>query len=281
MWQPSILVALLTPLTNDGDIHQEALACHVTQLRSAGVDGFFVCGTTGEGPLLDHDEVITATRVVLDACDHANRVIVQVGRPSTKASLKLLNEVLDLGANGVTAVTPYYYEIGEARMETHYRDLIRAASGHPVYAYIIPRRTGTDISASLARTLAVAGMAGIKDSTRSLERHLEYLKIAQDPNLKNFQVYMGTDSLALSAFEKGSSGIVSALANIRPDLFVSLQSAMAKGQTDLARAKQNEIDALRQTMSLGNTIANLKCSLSQRLSDSGFEYPTSVRRPLG
>jgi 4-hydroxy-tetrahydrodipicolinate synthase len=281
MRQASILVALLTPFSNGGDVDEEALASHVAQLQSAGVDGFFVCGTTGEGPLLDDDEVVSVTRAVLAACDRSCRVIVQVGRPSTKATLRILNAVLDVGAYGVTAVTPYYYEIDDARLELHYKELIRAAGAHPVYGYVIPRRAGTDIVPKLARTLAEGGLAGIKDSTRSLERHMEYLQIARHAKLHNFQVYMGTDSLVLNALENGSSGIVSALANIRPDLFISLQSAMVEGQTGAARAKQDEINVLRQSISQGDAIANLKSSVSQRLRDSGLTYPTAVRPPLG
>jgi len=57
MGQASILVALLTPFTPGGEVDREALAGHAAELQSAGVDGFFVCGTTGEGPLLDDEEV--------------------------------------------------------------------------------------------------------------------------------------------------------------------------------------------------------------------------------
>src|SRR2546421_4705853 len=63
-----ILVALLTPFTPQGDIDTEALQAHVVDLRSTGVDGFFLCGTTGEGPLLDDDEVLLIMRTVLSAC---------------------------------------------------------------------------------------------------------------------------------------------------------------------------------------------------------------------
>ena len=276
-----LLVALLTPFTRRGEIDEEALCAHVGELLRAGVDGFFVCGTTGEGPLLDDEEVVLVTRAVLSACQKGCPVITQVGRPSTKATLRLLDKALAAGAHGVTAVTPYYYELDSMSIETHYRDLLNVAGDHPLYAYVIPRRTGNDLHAELARKLANAGLAGIKDSTRSLERHLEYLQIATEPGSRPFEVYMGTDGLALEALQRGSTGIVSAIANLRPELFVSLRAAVAEGRSADAAHCQSEIHALRESLQQGDTISNLKLGLRQRLETRGVAYPTGLRSPLG
>jgi 4-hydroxy-tetrahydrodipicolinate synthase/2-dehydro-3-deoxy-phosphogluconate/2-dehydro-3-deoxy-6-phosphogalactonate aldolase len=249
-------------------------------LRTAGVDGFFLCGTTGEGPLLDDDEVLLITRTVLGAGGAGSVVITQVGRASTKATLRLLDKALDAGAHGATAVTPYYYELDGPSLEAHYRELLKASSGHPLYAYVIPRRTGNDIEADLARRLAHAGLAGIKDSTRSFERHSEYLKIASELNIP-FEVYMGTDGLALQALQGGSSGIVSAIANLRPELFLDLRNAAFDGRFQDATSRQDEINQLRTSLQQGDTIANLKLGVGRRLGKSRVPYPSSLRLPLG
>src|SRR5258707_878064 len=70
-----LLVALLTPFTPQGDIDTEALQSHEGHLRADGVDGFFVSGTTGEGPLLDDEEVLLTTRPVLPAPGNGATVI--------------------------------------------------------------------------------------------------------------------------------------------------------------------------------------------------------------
>jgi len=274
-----LLVALLTPFTPQGDIDTEALQAHVVDLRAAGVDGFFLCGTTGEGPLLDDDEVLLITRAVLGACRGAV-VITQVGRPSTKATLRLLDRTLDAGAQGATAVTPYYYELDGPRLEVHYRELLNASDGHPLYAYVIPRRTGNDINPDVARRLAHAGLAGIKDSTRSVERHCEYLKIASELNTP-FEVYMGTDGLALEALQRGSTGIVSAIANLHPELFIKLRNAALNGRCQEAITCQDEINRLRTSLQRGDTLANLKSCVQRRLEKSRVQYPASLRLPLG
>jgi 4-hydroxy-tetrahydrodipicolinate synthase/2-dehydro-3-deoxy-phosphogluconate/2-dehydro-3-deoxy-6-phosphogalactonate aldolase len=275
-----LLVALLTPFTSQGDIDTEALQAHVADLRAAGVDGYFLCGTTGEGPLLDDDEVLVITRTVLSACGAGAVVITQVGRASTKATLRLLDKALDAGAHGATAVTPYYYELDGPSLEAHYRELLNASSGHPLYAYVIPRRTGNDLDADLACRLAHAGLAGIKDSTRSVERHCEYLKMASELNTP-FEVYMGTDGLALEALQRGSTGIVSAIANLHPELFLNLRNAALNGRSQDAIACQDEVNRLRISLQQGDTIANLKLGVRRRLGKSRVPYPSSLRLPLG
>jgi dihydrodipicolinate synthase/N-acetylneuraminate lyase len=275
-----IVVALLTPFTPHREIDTEALQAHVGNLRSAGVDGFFVCGTTGEGPLLDDDEVLQITRTVSGASTNGAVIITQVGRPSTKATLRLLDKALEAGAHGTTAVTPYYYELNAPQLEAHYCELIRASAGHPLYAYVIPRRTGNDLLPDLTRRLANAGLSGIKDSTRSLERHCEYLKIAAEVT-SQFEIYMGTDGLALEALQRGSRGIVSAIANLNPELFVSLQKAVLEGRSDDALSCQAQINQLRTSLQRGDTISNLKSGVRQRLDGTGVKYSASVRSPLG
>jgi 4-hydroxy-tetrahydrodipicolinate synthase len=275
----TLLVALLTPFTPQGDVDVEALQAHVSDLRAAGVDGFFLCGTTGEGPLLEDDEVVLITRTVLDACAGL-KIVAQVGRASTRATLRLLEKALATGVHGTTAVTPYYYEVDEAGMEAHYRELLRATGHHPLYAYVIPRRTGNDITPGLARRLADAGLHGIKDSTRSFDRHREYQKIASEMT-SPFEVFMGTDGLALEAIQSGSTGIVSAIANLAPELFHSLRDHALNGRSQNAVAVRDEIHRLRASLQHGIMIANLKAGVRQRLARSGVAYPTSLRPPLG
>ena len=89
----TLLLALLTPFTPQGEVDVEALPAHVADLRAAGVDGWFLCGTAGEGPLLEDDEALLITRTVLDACGGL-KVIKKVARPSTRAVTCLLKKTL-------------------------------------------------------------------------------------------------------------------------------------------------------------------------------------------
>jgi 4-hydroxy-tetrahydrodipicolinate synthase len=276
-----LYVALLTPVSRDGSLDIGALTAHARNLVSAGIDGFLICGTTGEGPLLDDDEVVAATRALVDTCDGRAVVLTQVGRPSTTATARLLGRAQDAGADGVMAVAPYYYALEDAQVEAHYASLKASAREFPLYAYSIPRRTGNDLHPVLTRRLAGLGLSGIKDSTRSLERHRDYLQLALDVAPRKFAVLMGSDGFVLQALQGGSNGIVSAVANAHPHLLVDLRAAVEEGRLEDAVRLQADIDAVRESVRVAGTIAGLKAAVATRMGSLGVDYPPAVRAPLG
>jgi dihydrodipicolinate synthase/N-acetylneuraminate lyase len=277
------VAALLTPFTagRDEGLDLGALREHVRLLVDEGMDGFLLCGTTGEGPLLDDDEVAQATRAAAEACRGRARVMTQVGRPSTAGTLRLLSRAKDAGADGLVVVAPYYYQLDDAQVEAHFAAALALAGDRPLFAYNIPRRTGNDLGPPLVRRLAERGLAGLKDSTRSLERHREYLRIAREPGLGGFGVFMGSDVHALSGLMGGSAGLVSAAANARPELLVALRAAVEEGRPADAVRLQSEIDAVRESVGAAGTIPGLKSAVASCLAARGVSYPTAVRAPLG
>jgi dihydrodipicolinate synthase/N-acetylneuraminate lyase len=134
-----------------------------------------------------------------------------------------------------------------------------AAEETPVYAYAIPARTGNKLSPEVVRRLAAEGLGGVKDSTKSLERHREYVACGID-------VLIGTDALVLDGFRAGAVGCVSALANVRPDLLCELRSG---GGQEV----QQVILDLRDQLPL----QQLKTALGERIRG----YPNRYRAPLG
>lgn len=256
---PVVVVALLTPFREDGGIDGRALAAHVEFLVGAGVDGLMPCGTTGEGPLLSDAELLEVTELTVEAAAARVPVFAHVGRPGTDATCALARRAEALGAAAVSAVVPYYYALDEGQLLRHYRSLLAAAGDRPVYAYTIPARAGNELSAELVRELADEGLKGVKDSTKSWERHLEYLACGVD-------VLIGTDAMVREAFAAGAAGCVSALANVRPDLLCALRDG---GGEEV----QQEILGLRGELPL----QRLKQALAERIPG----YPPAYRAPLG
>ena len=76
-----MLAAIATPYGPDGRVDLDAFGTHLDWLVEAGLDGVFVAGTTGEGVLLEHDEVAA----LVERAAGRTRVIAQIGRPSTRA----------------------------------------------------------------------------------------------------------------------------------------------------------------------------------------------------
>jgi len=254
---PQVVVALTTPFGPDGTVDGGALARHVASLVEAGVDAVMPCGTTGEGPLLTVAETEAVVAATVGAVEGSARVLAHVGRPGTGETVELARRALAAGAAGVSAVVPYYYGLSDEQVVEHYRRLLGAVPEAPVYAYTIPARVGNELSVGAVATLAAAGLRGVKDSTKSWERHLEYLETGAD-------VLIGTDALVVDSFRAGSAGCVSALANVRPDLL-----CRARDGEDV----QDEISALRERL----PFPQLKAAVAERLAG----YPTAYRAPLG
>lgn len=213
---PQVVVALLTPFAESGALDLGALREHVEYLVDAGVDGLMPCGTTGEGPLLEPSEVTAVVDATVVAARGRVKVLAHVGRPGTAETARLIRTTLAAGADGVSAIVPYFYAYSQDQLISHYGALIETADGVPLYAYNIPLRTGNDLVAATVRELATLGLTGIKDSTKSFERHEEYLGCG-------VEVFVGTDAFVLRALQAGATGCVSAIANARPDLLCALR----------------------------------------------------------
>lgn len=271
MTPPRFLAAISTPFAEDGSVALDAFAEHVAWLAAAGLDGVFVAGTTGEGVLLEDDEIAALTE---RAAGQDLRVIAQVGRPSTRATARLARRAIELGADAVAAYVPWFYPATEADARTHFLGLLEAAGEVPAFLYNIPRRTVNDLSAELAGELAAAGFKGMKDSTGSYERHEAYLDATRE---RDFELYVGSEALVLRAYRDGAAGAITGLAGARPDLFVRLREALEAGEDAAAEAAQEEIAAAKAAVeSEGSTVAAVK----RRVADQLAGYPATTRAPF-
>jgi 4-hydroxy-tetrahydrodipicolinate synthase len=176
---------------------------------------------------------------------------------------------------------PYYDPLSEEQISGHYGAIIAAAGGVPVYAYNIPDRTGNDLSAQTLEQLAEAGIAGIKDSTKSMSRHLEYLKVAQRASDAGFgiDVFTGADAQVVPSLAAGATGSVNGIGNFRPDLFTDLKHAVSAGDGERAAAIGEEIALLREGLVGEPLIRSLKRATAANLATVGIRYPTSLRAP--
>lgn len=273
----TVVVAMLTPYRPDGTVDLDALRAHVDALVEEGVDAVMPCGTTGESPLLADAEVAQIIDTVVETAGGRVRVIAHVGRPTTRATVALGRAARAAGAGAVSAVTPYYYPVADEQLRSHYDSLIKALPGLPVFAYNIPARTGNDLRPEVVRTLADRGLAGLKDTTNSLDRHREYLAVADG---RDFSVFVGSDEMVLEAMRAGSAGSVSAVANFAPRLLVGLKRAFLEDRDQDAVAIQKELAALRRRVTDGPALRGLKGETSRFMERRGVRYSPAVRPPL-
>jgi dihydrodipicolinate synthase/N-acetylneuraminate lyase len=263
-----VFAALTTPFRADGWVDLDALRAHVSLLADDGVDGIVPAGTTGEGPLLEEAEVATVVATSVEAAGGRMEVIAHVGRASTPATLRLARAAASAGADGVIAITPYYYRHDGAALLRHYRALMEAVGGTPLYAYTFPDRSGNELPAEVVHTLAGEGLAGLKDSTRSAARHAEYLEVAR--RHEGLRVFVGSERLVLESLRGGGAGSITALANVHAPLLRRLAGEGSPEALDAVARAGDELDGL----------AGLKRAIGGRLAERGVNYPAALRPPL-
>jgi 4-hydroxy-tetrahydrodipicolinate synthase len=279
--RPAMVVSLLTPFDDDGEVAHRAIADHVEYLVTRSVDGLLACGTTGEVAALTDDEIASITRTVATAARGRARILAHVGRVATQATVRLAERAIEGGADAVVAVVPYYGAFTAEQIAGHYQALIRAADQLPVYAYNIPARTGNDLQADNLDKLAASGLAGIKDSTHSMSRLLQYLDAAKRCAAAGYplEVFTGADALAAVSIAAGATGSVNALGNARPELFAALKCAFASGDPDRVTSAGADIGAFGEKLADESFLRNLKHATAAVLAAVGVRYPTALRAP--
>jgi 4-hydroxy-tetrahydrodipicolinate synthase len=263
----SVHAALTTPFDDGGDADPDALRAHVELLIEDGVEGVVVAGTTGEGPLLEEAEIETLVAAAVEAAGDRLEVVAHVGRASTAATARLAGAAARAGADALIAVTPYYFRLGDEQLLRHYQAVLVAAGDMPLLAYTFPDRTGNELSPEALDRLAGEGVAGLKDSTGSPDRHREYLEVGR--RHRGLRVMVGSERLALQSLRGGGAGSISALANARADVLLRLRDEpgdAAQADVNAAKAELPDIRALKR-------------AVSARLADRGMRYPAAARPP--
>ena len=280
----SMLAALLTPFDRHGDVDVHALRAHVESLLDGGLDGLFPAGTSGEGALLEPPEVTRVLETVIPLAAGRAWVLAQVGRPSTRATVALAERAVALGADAVAAVVPYYYEADHDALLRHYSALVASVPDTPVYAYNIPKRTVNDLDPGVLDALAREGLAGVKDSSGSFERHLAYLELAAEREAAGvpFAVLTGSEKEVLASLQNGSHGAVTAIANLHPELLSRLARAHENGHAPEAAKAQAELSELKDEVArLGPTPRGIKRAVADAMRERRIDYSPALRAPFG
>ena len=260
----------VTAFDTDGEVDLDGTAAHAQFVVDGGAGAVFPLGTNGEFALLTGEERRQVVERVTDAVDVP--VIAGVGAPSTRATVAHADHAASVGADGVVAVTPYYYPIdGESAVE-HYRAVAETVD-IPVYIYHIPSRTGNELSLdTIERLAAIEGIAGLKDSSKDVPWLTQAIDAAPE-----LDFLVGSDSLLSVGLDLGCTGLVSAVANVFPELIVDLYDAHVRGDDAETQRLQSRVLEVRSALKRGPYLAGVKTALSLR--DVDFDVG-GLRGPL-
>jgi 4-hydroxy-tetrahydrodipicolinate synthase len=232
------IVALATPMLDDGSVDYPGLRKLIDWHIAEGTDCIGVVGTTGESPTVtvqEHHEII---RVSVEQARGRVPIMAGCGANSTAEAIELAKFARGIGADCQLQVVPYYNKPGQEGQYQHFKAIAEAVGDLPIILYNVPGRTVADMQHETVLRLAqVPGIVGIKEATANIER-AQWL-IRDVP--KGFSVYSGDDPTAVALMLCGGQGNVSVTANIAPRLMHQLCMAAVKGDAAGAMAIQRKL----------------------------------------
>ena len=238
------IVALVTPMFDDGSVDEVNLRRLVDWHVEQGSDAIVAMGTTGESGTLSEDEHVRVVQVVVEQAAGRIPVIAGTGSSSTTKAVALTQAVEKFAIAGTLCVTPYYVRPSQDGMFQHYQ-AIAAAARKPILLYNVPARTGCDLlPATVIRLASVGGIAGIKEATGNLER----LHAIQAGVPSGFALLSGDDASACEFMLQGGHGVISVTSNVAPKAMAAMCQLAVAGQSDAARKLDSTLQGLHETL---------------------------------
>jgi len=254
----AVLTAMATPFLEDGSLDLEGARLLARHLFEHGTEAIVAAGTTGESPVLSHDEKQALFETVAEVA-HAQgkRVICGTGTFNTAESVALTQMAAACGADGILIVTPYYSKPPQQAIVEHFRT-IADSTDLPIIAYNIPGRTGTRIAHDTLLEMAeIPNIAGVKDSTGDIDGVAKLIAAAPD----GFDVYCGDDWATFAFVCLGGAGIISVAAHLVGDDIVEMVALIEKGEIAGARAIHQKLSPLYDALFCTSSPIPLKGAL--------------------
>ena len=253
------IVALVTPMHEDGSVDYDALKALIDWHIAEGTDCIGVVGTTGESATVDVEEHCEIIRVAVEHAKGRVPILAGAGANSTAEAISLSKYAKEVGADCTLQVVPYYNKPSQEGIYRHFRAIAEAVD-IPVMLYNVTGRTVADMQPeTVLRLTEVPGIFGIKEATGSIERAAWLLK--QVPS--SFSVYSGDDSTAIALMLLGGKGNVSVTANVAPKLMHELCMAAIAGDIAKAREIHFRLLPLHKQLFCESSPAPTKWALSQ------------------
>ena len=266
------MVALATPMQDDGSIDYESLAKLVEFHIENDTSAIVTMGTTGESATLnmdEHCEVIARTVALVKG---RISVIAGTGANSTWEAIELTRCAQQGGADACLLVTPYYNKPPQQGLYLHHKKIAETVD-IPQILYNVPGRTAVDMLPETVKRLSeVDNIIGLKDATGDLERLAQTQVLLGD---SAFDIYSGDDDTGTEFMLRGGHGVISVTSNVAPKAMAAMCEAALAGNRELAEALNQPLTGLHTNLFLEANPIPVKWAL--------FEMkliPIGIRLPL-
>ncbi|MFC3852520.1 4-hydroxy-tetrahydrodipicolinate synthase [Salinispirillum marinum] len=265
------MVALVTPMSEDGSIHWESLEqlldFHIENKTQAIVS----MGTTGESTTLSMAEHKSVVKFTVEYCAGRIPVVAGTGANNTMEAIELTRAAAEVGASMGLSVVPYYNKPSQEGLYQHFKT-IAAAVDLPMILYNVPSRTVTDMSnETIARLSRIDNIVGVKEATGDVSRVKAIKQLAG----QDFALYSGDDATSKDFLLEGGDGLISVTANVSPLAMQNMCEAAMSGNLELAERLDNLLQPLHKNLFLESNPVPVKWALHLM----GL-IPPGIRLPL-
>lgn len=264
------IVALVTPMTEDGSVDDAALKKLVEFHIEQGTDAIVAVGTTGESATLDDDEHVFVIETVVRAVNGRIPVIAGTGSNSTREAIYLTWCAKRAGADACLLVTPYYNKPTQEGLFQHFRAIAEEVD-IPQILYNVPGRTGCDmLPETVGRLAQIDNIVGVKEATGKLERLGQIRELAGP----DFAIYTGDDATSREFCLLGGNGSITVTGNVAPKLLRDMLWAAMQGDRATAEALDAKLCALHDKLFIQSNPIPVKWAVAEMgLIHKGIRLP--------
>jgi len=253
------IVAIVTPMLDNGDIDYEAFDGLIDWHVESGTDGIVVVGTTGESPTLTEQEHCDVIAHCVARTNGRIPVIAGTGSNNTREAIYYTEAARDHGADACLLVTPYYNKPSQEGLYRHFHTIAESVD-IPQILYNVPSRTGCDLLPETVDRLAdIDNITGIKEATGDLDRAKYIIDLCAD----RITILSGDDATALDLILAGGKGNISVTANVAPAQMHEMCSLAIAGEREQASLLNARLAGLHNALFLEANPVPVKWALHE------------------
>ncbi|MCK5889311.1 MAG: 4-hydroxy-tetrahydrodipicolinate synthase [Methylococcales bacterium] len=264
------IVALVTPMDNEGSVDKESLKKLVEYHIQQETDALVIMGTTGESATLNEDEHCDVIKQAVEYAQGKRPIIAGTGANSTTEAIQLTQRAKEAGADACLLVTPYYNKPTQEGLFLHYQKIANAVD-IPQILYNVPGRTACDmLPETIAQLAVIDNIVGVKEATGELDR----LKMIRSLCGDDFAVYSGDDMTSCDFCLLGGNGSITVTGNVAPRLVHQMIRAAMSGDEKTAKAIDSKLVALHQHLFIQSNPIPVKWAVAKMgLMGKGIRLP--------
>ena len=260
----------------EGNLKEEEMMLLIDKLIEEKVNGLFFLGTGGEFSQMFIEERKAIAEFAVKYVDKRVPVLIGIGSTNTREALLLSQHAEQIGADGIVAINPYYWNLTEENLHTYFSDIAKSVK-LPVLLYNFPTLTGQELTPDFVRELVLKhkNIVGIKETIDSIGHIREMIDKVKKVN-PNFSVFCGFDDHLFNTLLLGGDGAISASANFAPQLSVGIYNAFLAGDLEKAVSFQKQLSILPQLYKIDSPFVNVVKEASKLC---GMDITTEVLPP--